>query len=55
MNSCNKGCKAMNLDDRLVHLDTKKEKQYTYTKRKKGFIYSIQYITYIYIYLIKQQ
>ena len=34
----------------------KKEKQYTYTKLKKGFIYTIQYITYIYIYiyLIKQ-
>ena len=39
-------------DRQIVRLDTKikKEKQYIH-KTKKGFIYSIRYITYIYIYI----
>ena len=42
-------------DRQIVRLDTKikKEKQYIH-KTKKSFIYSIQYITYIYIYLFNQ-
>ena len=43
-------------DRQIVRLDTKKKKEkQDIHKTKTGFIYSIQYITYIYIYLIKQQ
>ena len=39
-------------DRQIVRLDTKKKRRNsTYTKLKKGFIYSIQYITYIYIFI----
>ena len=41
-------------DRQIVRLDKKKRRNSTYTKLKKGFIYSIQYITYIYIYLFNQ-
>ena len=39
-------------DRQIDRLDTKKKKEKQYIhKTKKGFIYSIQYITYIYIYI----